>query len=165
MRTLRRAAAASLGLLLASSLHAQALWPDTRAGMSVAEVQKLCPEATVPETPGELPAGHGTQLLQIDETVIADHKFTVRFFFNEGRLVHVDLFETGPIAMKEFEKFRDLLRKKYGQEYSSTSSTSIRLDWHVIQTVIRLQWTPVARDIATLSITYDAPIPKESERL
>ncbi len=133
--------------------------------MGVEEVHRMYPEAHVPETPGELPAGHGTQLLEIDETVIADHKFKVRFFFNEGQLVHVDLFETAEIPMKEFEKFRDLLRKKYGLEYSSTSSTSLRLDWHAVQTVIRLQWTPVAQGIAILSITYDAPIPKESERL
>ena len=154
-----------LGLLLATSLHAQSLWPDTRAGMSLEEVKKLFPEARTPEDPGELPAAHGTELLRLDETVIADHKFTVRFFFNEGRLVHVDLFESGEFAMKEFDKFRDLLRQKYGLEYSTTSSTTMMLEWHVIQTVIRLQWTPVARGIATISISYDAPIPKETERL
>lgn len=165
MKTVFRLAAATLGLLLAGSLPAQSLWPETRAGMKLEEVQKLYPEAHAPEEPGELPANHGTELLTLDATEIAGHTFRVRFFFNDGRLVHVDLFETGEIAMKEFEKFRDLLRKKYGLEYSTTSGESIRLDWHVIQTVIRLQWTPVSHGIATLSITYDAPIPKETERL
>jgi len=165
MKALFRFAAATLGLLWAVSLSAQSLWPDTRAGMRVDEVQKMFPEAHEPAEPGELPAGHGTELLTIDETVIAGHTFKVRFFFNEGRLVHVDLFETGEIAMKDFEKFRDLLRARYGLEYATTSSQSIRLDWHVIKTVIRLQWTPVSRGIATLSIIYDAPIPNESDRL
>jgi hypothetical protein len=165
MRRFSPLAAGLLGLVLAGSLHAQALWPDTRAGMTVEEVQKLFPEAHEPQTPGELPAAHGTELLEIDETVIAGHKFVVRFFFNNGRLVHVDLFETAETLMKEFEKFRDLLRAKYGLEYSATSSASIRLEWHAIQTVIRLQWTPVSRGVATISISYDAPIPKETERL
>jgi hypothetical protein len=165
MKTILRFAAAMLGLLLANSLPAQALWPDTRAGMRLEEVQRMFPEAHVPAEPGELPGGKGTELLTIDETVIADHTFKVRFFFDEGRLVHVDLFETGELTMKEFEKFRDLLRKKYGLEYSTTSSTSIRLDWHVVRTIIRLQWTPVSRGIATLSIVYEAPIPKEPDRL
>jgi len=156
----------ALGLLLAGSLPAQALWPDTRAGMTVEEVQKLFPDAHEPQTPGELPAAHGTELLEIDETVIADHRFRVRFFFNDNsRLVHVDLVETAEIMMKDFEKFRDLLRAKYGLEYSTTNSVSIRLEWHVIKTIIRLQWTPVTHEIATLSISYDAPIPKDTERL
>ena len=165
MRPFSYLAGCVLALLLAGSLHAQALWPDTRAGMTVEEVQKLFPEAHEPQSPGELPAAHGTELLEIDETVISDHRFRVRFFFNNGRLVHVDLFETAEIMMKEFEKFRDLLRAKYGLEYSTTSSVSIRLEWHVIKTIIRLQWTPVSRSIATLSISYDAPIPKDTERL
>jgi hypothetical protein len=160
-----RIAAASLGFFLVGPLRAQALWPNTRAGMSVDEVQKLYPEAHEPAEPGELPAAHGTELLELDDTVIAEHHFKVRFFFNEARLVHVDLFETAEMPMKEFERFRDLLRAKYGLEYSTTSSESIRLDWHAIKTVIRLQWTPVARGVATLSITYDAPIPKDNERL
>ena len=165
MKTLCRIATATLGLLLANSLHGQALWPDTRAGMPVGEVKKMFPEAHEPAEPGELPSGKGRELLTIDEVVIAEHTFKVRFFFDEGLLVHVDLFETGEFAMKEFEKFRDLLRKKYGFEYSTTSSTSLRLDWHVVRTVIQLQWTPVSRGIATLSISYEAPIPKEPDRL
>ena len=165
MRRIFHLAAGLLGLLLAGSLHAQTLWPDTRAGMTVEEVQKLYPEAHEPPTPGELPGAHGTDLLEIAETVIADHKFTVRFFFNDGRLVHVDLFESAEMLMKEFDKFRDLLRAKYGLEYSTTNGESIRLEWHVIKTIIRLQWTPVGREVATLSISYDAPIPKETERL
>lgn len=165
MKLFCRIAVCSLGLLLANSLRAQYLWPDTRAGMTLEEVKKLFPDAHAPDDPGELPGHHGKELLTLDETVIADHRFKVRFFFNEERLVHVDLFESGEFAMKEFEKFRDILRKKYGLEYSTTSSQSIRLEWRVLQTIIRLQWTPVAGDIATISISYDAPIPKETERL
>ena len=165
MRRLFHLAGGLLGLGLAGSLPAQALWPDTRAGMTVEEVQKLFPDAREPSTPGELPAAHGTELLELGETVIVDHKFTVRFFFNDGRLVHVDLFETAEMPMKEFDKFRDLLRAKYGLEYSTTSAQTIQLEWHVIKTVIRLQWTPVSRGIATISISYDAPIPRETERL
>jgi hypothetical protein len=165
MKIFFRIAAGTLGLWLAASLQAQALWPNTRAGMKVDEVQKLFPEAHVPETPGALPASHAEELLELDDTVIAEHHFHVRFFFDEGQLVHVDLFETAEIPMKEFEKFRDLLRGKYGLEYSTTNSETIRLEWHVIRTIIRLQWTPVSREIATLSISYDAPVPKETDRL
>ena len=63
------------------------------------------------------------------------------------------------------EKFRDLLRVKYGMENSTTSSQSVQLNWKVIHTVIQLKWTPVGRGIATLDITYEAPIPKETDRL
>lgn len=165
MKLLFRSAVWSVGLLLANSVQAQYLWPDTRAGMTLEEVKKLFPEGHAPDEPGELPAHHGTELLTLDEVEIAGHRFRVRFFFNQERLVHVDLFESGEFTMKEFEKFRDLLRKKYGLEYSTTSSQSIRLEWRIMQTIIRLQWTPVARGIATISISYDAPIPKETDRL
>jgi hypothetical protein len=158
-------AAGVIGLLLAGSMHAQALWPPTRAGMQVDEVQKLFPTAHVPETPGALPGNRAEELLEIDETVIADHHFRVRFFFDEGLLVHVDLFETAEIPLKEFEQFRDRLRAKYGLEYSATSSETLRLEWHVIKSIIRLQWTPVSRGVATLSLSYDAAVPKETDRL
>ena len=155
----------ALGLVLAGSLHAQALWPYTRAGMKLEEVQKLFPDAREPVTAAELPANHGTELLELDETVIAGHTFKVKFFFNHEQLVHVALSEDGEIVLKDFEKFRDLLREKYGQEYSTTSSASMQVTWKVIKTVIQLKWTPLDRGTATLAITYEAPIPKETDRL
>ena len=104
-------------------------------------------------------------MLDLDETVIAGHKFKVKFFFKNEQLVHVALSETGEIPMKEFEKFRGLLRAKYGLENSTTSSESIQLNWQVIHTTLLLKWTPLSRGMATITITYEAPIPKEAERL
>ena len=154
-----------LGGLLAATLHAQALWPGTAAGMSLEEVRKLFPEAHEADPAAELPAGRGTELLDLDQTVIAGHRFTVRFFFKNELLVAVALVETGEILMKDFEMFRDLLRRKYGLEYSTTSSESIELTWKAVQTVIQLKWQPLRPGSATLSITYEAPIPKETDRL
>lgn len=157
-----------LGLLfglLAGSLPAQALWPDTRAGLPLEDVRKLFPEAHEADPAAELPAGRGTELLELDQTVIAGHRFTVKFFFKHEQLVAVALTETGEILMKDFEMFRDLLRRKYGLEYSTTSSESIELTWKAVQTVIRLKWKPLRPGNATLSITYEAPIPKETDRL
>ena len=165
MKPTFRIAGWALASLLAGSLPAQTLWPGTAAGMKVEEVQKVFPEAHEPENAAELPAGHGTELLELDQTVIAGHTFRVKFFFHEGQLVHVALSETGEILVKDFEKFRDLLRAKYGLEYSTTSSDSIQLDWKVIRTVIKLKWTPLRGNLATLSITYEAPIPTETDRL
>jgi len=165
MKPLLRIAGWTLGSLVACSLHAQTLWPGTTAGMTVEEVKKVFPDAHAPEAENVLPAGRGTELLELDETVIAGHQFKVGFFFKEGRLVLVALAEAGEIPVKDFEKFRDLLRTKYGLEYSTRNSQSLQITWKAVQTVILLTWTPHGPGIAILSITYEAPIPKETDRL
>jgi hypothetical protein len=165
MKFLLRIAGCTLGLLLAGSLRAQLLWPGTTAGMKVEEVQKMFPEAHAPETESILPAERGTELLELDQVLIADYPFKVGFFFKDGQLVMVALADSGEILMKDFEKFRDLLRAKYGLEYSTTNSETLQLTWKAVKTVILLTWVPHRRELATLSITYEAPIPKETDRL
>ena len=165
MKIFLRTAGCALGLLLAHALQAQALWPGTSSGMSVEEVQKLFPEAHAPEVESVLPANRGTELLELDQAVIAGYPFRVGFFFKDGQLVMVALADTGEILMKDFEKFRDLLRTKYGLEYSTTSSETLQLTWKAIKTVILLTWVPHGHGLASLSITYEAPIPKETDRL
>lgn len=145
--------------------RAQMLWPGTVSGMSVEQVQSIFPAAHAPETPMQLPNDRGESLLQLDETVIAGHAFQVLFFFKGRQLVQVALVETGDIPVKEFEKFRQLLRGKYGLEYSTRSSEYIQVTWKAVQTVILLTWTPQGRGISTLSLTYEAPILKETYRL
>jgi hypothetical protein len=166
MKMFFRIAGCALGLLLAAGpLQAQLLWPGTTAGMKMEEVQKIFPEAHAPAEPEELPAGRGTELLEMDQVVIADFPFRVGFFFKDGQLVMVALADTGEILMKDFEKFRALLRAKYGLEYSTTSSETLALKWKAVQTVILLTWVPHGHGFASLSITYEAPIPKETDRL
>jgi len=154
-----------LGALGAGSLHAQTLWPGTTAGMTVEDVKRAFPDARAPETENVLPAGRGTQLLELDSVTIADHGFKVGFFFKGGRLTVVTLGEVGEITVKDFEKFRDLLRANYGHEYSSRNAQSLQLTWMVAKTVILLTWMPEGHGIASLSIAYEAPIPKEGNRL
>ncbi len=155
-----------LALLAALPLRAQMLWPGTAAGMTLDQVQHECPEAHAPgDSAVELPNGRGVELLRIDETVIAGHPFHVQFFFKGQQLVAVVLTETGEIPNKDLDKFRDLLRGKYGLEYSTRSSEYIQVTWKAVQTVIQLTWAPQGRDIATLSISYEAPIITETNRL
>ena len=59
----------------------------------------------------------------------------------------------------------DMLSGKYGLEYSTRSSEYIQVTWKAVQTVIQLTWAPQGRDIATLSISYEAPIITETNRL
>lgn len=158
----------TMGCLTAGSLRAQLLWPGTIAGMSVEDVQKAFPEAQAPAESAavQLPNGRGIELLMLERTVIADHAFRVRFFFNPDRqLVVVALSDSGEIPAKEFERFRDLLRAKYGMEYSTRSSDHVEITWKAVQTVILLSWVPQGRGSATLSISYEAPIVKETNRL
>jgi hypothetical protein len=166
MRPLLQFSALTLGLLLpAGILSAQTLWPGTTAGLSLEEVRKLYPGAHEPEKAIVLPAGRGVELLVLDETEIAGRQFKVEFFFKAERLVHVSLFAIGEINEKEFERFRDLLRAKYNQEYSTTSSETIQVRWNAVQTVILLTWIPVGRENSSMEISYQAPIPKETDRL
>jgi len=165
MKTFLRLTCWTLGLLAACSLHAQTLWPGTTAGMTVEDVKRAFPDVHAPEVENILPAGRGAQLLELDEVAIADHKFKVGFFFKEGRLVVVTLGEVGEIAVKDFEKFRDLLRANYGHEYSMRNGESLQLTWKVAKTVILLTWMPEGHGIASLSIAYEAPVPKEGNRL
>ncbi len=163
--SLRRSFLAALGLLLAGSLQAQTLWPGTTAGMSLDEVRKQYPSAHELENGDTLPAGRGVELLVMDETEIADRKFRVGFYFKGERLVHVSLWAIGDVDEKEFQRFRDLIRAKYNLEYSTTSAQSIQLRWNAVQTIILLTWVPLGRDNSSLEISYEAPIPKETDRL
>lgn len=165
MKCFLRAAGLMLGLLLATMLHAQSLWPGTTAGMRLEEVKKAFPDAHEPYTAAELPSGKGKALLELEETEIAGHKFKVLFFFKEEQLVHVALSETAQTPLRDFEKFRDLLRAKYGLENATTSSDFIEVYWKVSRAVIMLKWQPLNRGLATLSITYEAPIPSGTDRL
>ena len=165
MRPFFHFAVTLLALLFSGSLHAQALWPGTIAGMRLEEVQKLFPVAHAPVNAEPLPGSSVVQLLELDNVVIAEHPFQVKFFFNGERLVKVSLTEVGDIPAKEFDKIRDILRAKYGHEDSTTSSESIQLNWKAVQTTLQLKWTPARSDAAVLTLTYQAPIPKETERL
>ena len=165
MKSFLRLTGWALGLLAAGALHAQTLWPGTTAGMSVEDVKRAFPDAHAPEVENVLPAGRGVQLLELDEAAIAGHTFKVGFFFKEGELAVVTLGEAGEIPVKDFEKFRDILRKHYGLEYSTLNSESLQLTWKVAQTTILLTWTPLQRGIVLLSIAYEAPSPKGRIRL
>jgi hypothetical protein len=152
-------------LVLAGAARAQMLWPGTVAGQPVEEVQKAFPEAHPPEEPTGLPRGRGIELLQMGQVVIGGQEFTVRFFFKERALVHVSLTAVGVITFKDFEKFRDLLRRKYEMERSTVNSQYLLVTWKVGQTTIELTWTPKRREVAALTITYDAPLPTPGDRL
>ena len=155
-----------LAVLAAVPLRAQLLWPNTMAGMSVEQVQREVPEARAPSGDGAvLPSGRGVELLAVDAYEIAGRNFHVQFFFREQRLVRVTLTDSGVISVKEFERLRDLLRGQYGQENSTRSSEFIEVTWKAVQTTIKLEWIPGHRDQATLAISYDAPIPKQTPRL
>jgi len=154
-----------LSVLAAGTLRAQILWPGSAAGMPVEVVQQAFPDAHPPLTPPELPNGRGTGLLEIDQVVVAAHPFKVQFFFKDRLLAVVALTDTSEIPVKELERFRELLRAKYGQEYSTRSSEFVEITWKAVQTLVKLTWAPVGRDIATLAITYEAPIVKDPLRL
>jgi hypothetical protein len=146
-------------------LRAQLLWPGTLSGQPVEDVQRLFPEAHAPDEPMGLPRGRGIELLKIDSVPIGGKDFTVRFYFKDRQLVHVALSAIGEISFKDFEKFRDLLRKKYEMERSTVNSEYLLVTWKIAQTTIELKWTPKSREIATLTITYDAPISKGKDLL
>ncbi len=156
-------------LLTAGSLRAQMLWAGTTAGMSTGQVQQVVPEA-VPTNEADalkLPGERGVEGLTADGVVVAGHTFRVRFYFKEGQLVHVALTEGGEVPAKEFEKFRSLLRGKYGVEQSTRSSEYIQVTWKVMATTINLKWVPQSREKnpISLSISYESPIIKDTERL
>ena len=160
-------AAGLVFVLGANALRSQTLWPGTTAGMTVPQVQAALPEAREPQTALELPAGRGTQLLELAETVVADRKFRVQFFFKPDRLVNVTLLDLAEVDQKEFETFLDLLRAKYCHEYSTTSGVSVVVRWNAVKTIVLLTWTPPGHDRGNgiMTISYEAPIPKDTDRL
>lgn len=165
MKPFLRVVGWTLGSLAACSLHAQMLWPGTTTGMTVEDVKRVFPDAHAPEAENVLPAGRGTQLLELDEVPIAGLGLKAGFFFKEGQLAVVTLGAAGEIQVKEFEKFRDILRANYGHEYSTRNSEALQITWKVAHTVILLSWTPMGHGFALLSITYEAPLPKGTIRL
>ncbi|MDB6093139.1 MAG: hypothetical protein JWM32_701 [Verrucomicrobia bacterium] len=149
----------------ATPLRAQLLWPGTTSGMSVEQVQSLFPPAHAPVEAIKLPGGRAEELLELDEYEIVGRKFRVAFFFKARRLLEVALLQTGELGPEELEKFKVILRAKYGTEYSTRSGEYIQVKWNAVQTVILLTWTPLGRGIATLSISYEAPIIDDAIRL
>lgn len=155
----------SIGLL-SLPLRSQTLWPGTSAGMSLEDVQRMFPSTRVPDEPVGLPHGRGVELLQIRGYGVAGRAFDVHFFFKDKALVQVSLTDTGVIAAKDFETVRDALRKRYNLEYSTTNTGEhVIVVWKIAQSTITLSWTPQGREIATLAISYEGPVLKDTERL
>ncbi|MBS0662123.1 MAG: hypothetical protein JSR48_02585 [Verrucomicrobia bacterium] len=160
---------ATLLLLTAGPLRAQVLWSGTTAGMSPGQVRQVVPEAAPTNEADalKLPGERGVEKLTADEVTVAGQTFRVRFYFKDDRLVHVSLAESGEVPAKEFEKFRALLRGKYGMEQSTRSSEYIQVTWKIMATTITLTWVPQGRqkNTSSLTIAYESPIIKDSERL
>lgn len=147
-------------LVFCCSLNGQTLWHGTEVGMSPAAVKKIFPEVHPFTLQNGGTLAKGESILKLDKTVIADETLNVHFNFKDDKLVHVDLWlqDCGPSI---FEKFRDLLKTKYGDPYSFKASLSEYI-WISGKTQVTLEFMDVAN---LLKITYETQHLEEADKL
>ena len=112
----------------ATEARSQALWQGTTYGMSVADVQKVLPNAQ-PMNDKREKLGDGAQgLLRIDDVEVAFQHLTAKFYFQAGKLEQVTLAlkYPGPYAsaMRAFDALKERLRAKYGREVGDQSAAN-----------------------------------------
>lgn len=143
------------------SVQAQALWRDSAVGMGVEQVRERFPDAVVPDAPDVLYSG-AKERLRIPELELAGHRFEASFFFLGGRLTQVMLglldAANGDVARQAFDAVAQTLRKEYGDELTTESTTGLvtksRSTWRSGPTHIVLLHMVVGRADPLLNLVY-----------
>jgi hypothetical protein len=144
-----------LTLAAASASTGNCGWADTSWGMTVADVQRLHPDARPPSNPKEQDA------LMIRNFTVAADPYTVRFFFDaRGGLKEVTLIRDSKeeviyrlqIAQQDL---KNLLVQKYGQP-TSIDEDKLGCMWSTPGLLIRLEYAPTVSHLAVAYLRPDA---------
>jgi hypothetical protein len=149
-------------LLFASNVRGQALWHGTEYGMTLEQAKAHVPDAVRPLKPKHRSDG-AEELLRLDDVTLVGKRFSVSFFFSDGKLKEVSLsleerhdFES---AMRVFDSLVEDFRAKYGHEIirqtmKGSFSNTANATWISGQTNITILATSVGENDATLNINY-----------
>lgn len=149
-------------LAATGSAFAQSLWQHTKAGMSVAEVKALYPDAQA----GSKRAVNGaTEDLRLGDYAIVDRRFSVGFWFGAGRLERVILEaaeadSAGRAAnLATYAKLLGLLSDKYGSSNCQIVHSTTLLQscgWTTPTSKIDLVYVDIGDQPVLLNIYYRA---------
>ena len=142
--------------------HAQELWANTRAGMSVDEVRKVLPDAMPPTAPATSPSERDV-LLTIPRTNFADQSYRVAFFFRDEKLDKVVLNFIGKKSFDDllpaYNSVVDVLRADYGKEVSHRTERSNTIKneehtWLTDECAVQTNMTSFLEADAVFAIRY-----------
>jgi hypothetical protein len=149
--------------------HAQALWQDSRAGMSVDEVVAAFPSSARVSV---APVGGVQELLRLDGIEIAGKPCAARFLFRGAGLAMV-VINAPPMHQVEatdyFNKLADALRSRYGQEVGATDqrdrySHERSITWKADRTQVKLRYSRIV-DRPSVSVSYSADAASAGDKL
>lgn len=165
-----------LALFLAVSNAAalgQTLWRETAAGMSLAEVRRLVPEAAPPDGKPSSLAGGAVELLRAPSVELVNQQFAASFYFRSDKLTQVTLSLLNPktfdSALLTFESLTEALRAKYGPELSRKlsreSMSKAEATWMSGRTNIDLFVLSVAPGHLVFNLNYQVRLAREADKL
>ena len=151
----------------------QILWQNTEYGMSVDDVRKINNLAMPIELNVKSNLTDGSQkLLKINSIDIANHNFSVDFYFLQNKLTQVNLkLEDKLQEFEGFHLFRNIflsLVSKYGKEISRKEHNSIGVHeavWVSGKTNIKLLLSWFGKSDAVIYIYYRADAMKDAGNL
>ena len=144
-----------LFLLIGTLAFSQALWENTRYGMSVEQVQALFPSAITPENPRTHPLLSSIRERLRDTTTMTinasgptynfdvEYEFEVSFYFwnNDLSQITLTLLHAWADAPFVFDELSKTLTERYGRpEISSRETTRWEVGWSSGSTIITLRW-------------------------
>ena len=153
-----------LAVLLSLTLpaDAQELWVNTQAGMSVAEVRAVFPDAVPPSS--AVTSSPGTEvLLAIPSIDFADGSYRVAFFFRDEKLDKVALNYIGKQSFESllpvYNSVLEVMRGEYGKEISHRSDRSNMIKneehtWFSNGRAVQMNMTSFADADAVFAIRY-----------
>lgn len=158
---------------MAVPAQAQGLWGETSVGMSPEEVLNVTRNARRVKDGGTIGSG-AKELLRVDDFEVVDKLFNVSFYFNAHKLeqVTLSLKDRRPFSstVQTFNRLADVLRTKYGEEFSSKNSNdpvakAVSISWISDRTEISLFAIAIGDMPAILTLTYSIGISKEADKL
>ena len=97
------------------------LWQDVAYGMSVEDVRATRPDAVLSKDAQRLHDG-ASSMLKIPSLRLADHDYSVLFYFRGGGLTQVTIATNGGPSVADFEGITNALRLRYGREVAFKDS-------------------------------------------
>ena len=115
------------------------LWQNAAYGMTPQQVLETRADAERSGSPQRLHDG-ATSDLQICQLRLADHDYSVQFYFKNGHLTQVTIATCGGPTMSDFDAITNALRLRYGREveFKKDASSFSTGEWLGVLSLIHI---------------------------
>ncbi|MFA7287210.1 MAG: hypothetical protein WC052_06110 [Patescibacteria group bacterium] len=146
------------------------LWRGSKVGMSIAQVKALFPNAHAPTSEPDKIADWKEGLLVLDDIELVNNKFKATFFFDKKKklsVVFVDLDESviDYLALTIFNSLYDVLRLKYGHEFTNEESNNYDMFDKTVTWVSGRTHIKLFTNKEVVRVIYDERLANEADKL